>query len=307
MPVRIAALDTGLAKSTLAALTIAAAGTVGLVGPAQADITVPDALHGIWAVGACAAPDELLIYTPGGAVYLSFAEDFASAAQYVAIDGFADGWFGFREFDDTASDQYEFFARVQGGQLEEGWPIEGSATDPNALTDQDDLYTYSRCNALPANYALVFGEGLMFTSAIGTIAPTCTAGTVGDCVRGFVALADITGNGALSPAEVGRLIRMYAQHASLVEGTGIEDFIAGQAAAATIGVLAGQALVLALDYDGSGEVSAEELLAGRDAGVLDAQTLVAMDWRQDQIDFAAAAEALGDLFSGLDDAFMGLP
>lgn len=268
---------------------------------------VPEDLRGIWATGACEAPDEVLVYASGGAIYLSIDEDFVIASTYVKVDSFADGWFGFQEFEDTPDGTYDFFARVEGDTLHEGWPLNGSLTSPDELTPDDDRYVYGRCEALPPAYALAFGEGMAFTAVIGDLAPTCTPATMDFCVRGFFELADVSGNGELSAAEFGRLLRMYAQHAALVEGMPAADLLARQAGATVVGAVAGQALVLAFDYDASGQVSLDELLAGRDPAALPAEMLATLDWRQDQIDFLESSYALGGLLRGVEDLFDHAP
>ncbi|MCB9959103.1 MAG: hypothetical protein H6843_10920 [Rhodospirillaceae bacterium] len=268
---------------------------------------VPEDLRGVWATGACEAPGEVLIYTAGGAIYLSIDEDFVILSTYVKVDSFADGWFGFQEYEDTPDGTYDFFARVEGDTLHEGWPLNGSLTSPDELTPTDDRYVYGRCDALPPTYALAFGEGMAFTAAIGDLAPTCTLATMDFCVRGFFDLADVSGNGELSAAEFGRLLRMYAQHAALVEGMSVRDLLARQAGATVVGAVAGQALVLAFDYDASGQVSLDELLAGRDPAALPAAMLATLDWRQDQIDFLESSYALGGLLRGVEDLFDHAP
>ena len=268
---------------------------------------VPQDLRGVWATGACEAPDEVLIYSTGGAIYLSIAEDFVIASTFVKVDSFPDGWYGFQEFADTPEGTYDFFARVEGDTLHEGWPVDRSLATPDELTPEDDRYVYGRCETLPPAYALAFGEGMAFTAAIGELAPTCTAATMEFCARGFFELADVSGNGELSAAEFGRLLRMYAQHAALVEGMSVTDLLSRQGAATIVGAVSGQALVLAFDYDASGQVSLDELLAGRDPALLGAEMLATLDWRQEQIDFLESSYALGGLLQGIEDLFGQTP
>lgn len=110
---------------------------------------VPQDLRGVWATGACEAPDEVLIYSTGGAIYLSIAEDFVIASTFVKVDSFPDGWYGFQEFADTPDGTYDFFARVEGDTLHEGWPVDRSLATPDELTPDDDRYVYGRCEACP--------------------------------------------------------------------------------------------------------------------------------------------------------------
>ena len=265
-------------------------------GPALAQAPMPEDLHGIWALGGCENPDELLLNAEGGSVYLSFTQDFAVSTIFLGIEPTGDGWYGFRELAETPADTYDFFARVDGDMMEEIWPAMGPVASPDAVPADGERYTYQRCAQMPPLYALAFGEGLAFTAAIGDIGPSCVAATMDTCIRGFFDLADLTGNGEVSAAELTRLTRMYIQHAQLDEGVPIGDFAAMQAATTLLGALLGEAMVLAFDYDASGQLSFEEVMAGRAAGMLTPEMLTAMDWRQEGIDFAAAAEALNRLF-----------
>ena len=260
--------------------------------PAWAQTPMPEDLHGIWALGACENPDELLINAAGGAVYLSFTQDFAVTTTFLGIEPTGEGWYGFRELVETPAGTYDFFARVDGDALEEIWPAMEPVASPDAVPADGERYTYQRCAQMPALYALAFGEGLAFTAAIGEIGPSCRAATMETCIRGFFDLADLTGDDAVSAAELTRLTRMYVQHAQLHEGVVISDFATMQAATTVLGALLGEALVTAFDYDASGQLSFDEVMAGRASGMLDPAMLTAMDWYQDGIDFAAAAEAL---------------
>ena len=81
----------------------------------------------------------------------------------------------------------------------------------------------------------------------------------------FFSLADVTQNGSLSRAEIGRLARLVVYASTMTDSELVtdEDMWQKLAGASAIGVGAAQLMIWAVDYDNSDEISFDELMGGR--------------------------------------------
>lgn len=130
-------------------------------------------------------------------------------------------------------------------------------TSPNSF----NTYVAEKCDSLPMPEAILYGETLSFLEATDRAAAVCTTAPE-FCAQKLFSVADITGNQTLSVAEMARAVR-----SSLTISAAMDDNESNDAAtvAASVGIapLAAAAFLHSFDYDGSGDLSFEELLGER--------------------------------------------
>ena len=222
---------------------------------------VPDTLRGIWASPSCAAPEDTLV------IYRSFY--LWLGQEETALTGLAmpvtqtDNWTRLEE-----SDGYpNFFQLLPDGKLRETFLPENAEFDSSP---KDDWQTtdYESCQGnLPRNEALLHGEATALLEVASNAQAVCQTDRQA-CASVLFAGIDVSGDGALSTAEIARLFRVAAYVAAVSEDEPANnDELAGvMAASLPIGPLMASAMVNSFDYDNDGALSLAEL--SQDRGTL---------------------------------------
>jgi hypothetical protein len=239
----------------VAALPLLAALLLGAPAAAQG---IPEALRGSWAQGACAAPDAVLHLTARSAVRLP-AEGPARLLRLRELRPLGDWTLG------TAggAEAPRLLLRGANDALQTAEPDAKLRDD--RLPGDTPVLRWTRCPVPPPGLAALHGEGLAVLAALEALEAGCQQGGMAPCLAALVAAADVSGDGALSVAEVARLLRGAAWALAAQDGAPAE----GLAAAVGLGALAAQAaarlLVDGLDFDADGRISAAELAQDRAA------------------------------------------
>jgi hypothetical protein len=133
------------------------------------------------------------------------------------------------------------------------------------LPGDTPVQRWQRCPTPPPALAALHGEGLAALATLERLEAACQAEAMPGCLAALVAAGDVSGDGALSVAEVARLLRGIAWAMAAQDGATPEGF----GAAVGLGALGAQAaarlLVDGLDFDGDGRLSAAELGQDRTA------------------------------------------
>ncbi len=315
---------------------------LGLVWALPAQAQIPSEIIGIWSAEGCADPDSFIIISgptimqfEDGAVF-RFGDGFIETDIVRASDG-GDGWtqlkFGSNitrrvrldgdrlevDLDPGAPDPAERVPQEapedeseDGAQDEEA---NGADSDAEAQAPQESAPLapdtqrgfLERCQTAPARWQLPHGEVITFIQAQETLEATCSQADPAACIGGMIALADVTGEGALSVAEFARALRMIVHFAALV---GFEDeervatireveVLGAVGAAAIFAPILGRMLVSSLDYDSSNTVTLSEIMQDRQAAEL-AGTFGAQTFRRSRQNIERAVESLGGLQNLLD-------
>ena len=118
------------------------------------------------------------------------------------------------------------------------------------------------------------------------------------CVAGLFKLADVSGNGELSIAELARMGRVATYYATAMTGEPAEfvEILGGFAAAVAITPLLAKAIVASFDYDDSGALSLGELMQNRetlfDAGIASGMSVAARPKIEGMIEQLKGAEQM---------------
>jgi len=217
---------------------------------------VPEALRGSWVQGDCAAPRAILHVT-------------ARSAARLPAEGEA-RLFRFR----TLRTHGEWQVGTGGGAEAPRLMLRGDAdaldsAEPDAKTRDDRLpggapvTRWRRCATPTPGVALLHGEGIAFLGALERLEAACQGDTARDCVAALVAEADVSGDGALSVAEIARLLRGAAWAMAAQDGAGPAGLAAASGLGGVAALAAARLLVESLDYDGDGRLSAAELAQDR--------------------------------------------
>ncbi|NKC32012.1 hypothetical protein [Falsiroseomonas selenitidurans] len=276
-------------RMRIAAALLLAAGT----WPALAQSSqpgVPEALRGAWFAGGCADPEAMLAVTARAAARLETGGPsrlfrFRATAEHGAWTlGTAGG-----------AEAPRLLLRAADAGLETAEPDAKLRDD--RLPGDSMVTAWQRCPAPPVALAALHGEGVAFLAALEHLEAGCGSGTPGACAAAIVAQADVSGDNALSPAELARLARGAAWVAAVQEGATAE-VVGGVAGIGTLGgILSARLLLESLDYDGDGRLSPAELAQDRVGFATAAGTTAGSPLRMDGVSEGAAA--LRALMEGL--------
>ena len=132
---------------------------------------------------------------------------------------------------------------------------------------EDDWWriTFERCDAVPAQLTLYYGEILTWIEALPSLRAGCAEGSEIGCIEAVWGLGDVSGDGLLSLAELSRILRILTQAAAIAHEDGAATEELGMATLGTVlaAPLVGHLLLASLDYDDDGHLSPDELLQDR--------------------------------------------
>lgn len=213
---------------------------------------IPEPLRGAWYAGTCADPATMLVVTARSAVRVD-AEAPARLLRFRAVSQRGEWTLGTA----TGAEADRLLLRLAPEGLE--------TAEPDAKTRDDQLpgtitpSVWRRCPATPPAVAALHSEGVAFLGALEHLEAACIGGPPAGCAAAIVAQGDVSGDGKLSPAEVGRMVRGIAWVAAAREQAP-PDVLIGVVGASTIGgILAGRLVMESMDYDGDGRLSAAEI------------------------------------------------
>jgi hypothetical protein len=214
---------------------------------------LPEALRGAWTAGDCAAPKSVLAVSARSAVRID-PEGPTRLWRFATIAPLAAWTLGTA----TGPEAPRLLLRGTAEAMETAEP------DPKlrdaALPGTPAIQAWRRCATLPLTFVMNHAEGVAMLPALEVIEAGCT-GAPRACAEAIVAAGDVSGDGKLTAAEIGRLTRGFAWLAAAFEG-GTAEALGGAGGAGTVaGLLFGRLTIEAMDYDGDGRISAEELAA----------------------------------------------
>jgi hypothetical protein len=223
---------------------------------------LPAGLLGTYAAGpqACGAPDAVLHLTPRSVV--SWDKDGDDRLIRIDTTRAQGDWL-------LATGTGDELPRVllrqsgEGDQAGVDEVIPPEKTRDDKLPGDAPLRHFARCSALPPAFAALHGEGLAFLHALEAMEPACTGNDLKACGEAFMAYADVTKDGKLTPAELARVGRGATWVAQMAIGTHDAELAIGMASSALVSLAAAEILVRSYDYDGSGAITLDELLKDR--------------------------------------------
>lgn len=233
-----------------------------------------ETIVGLWGFEGCENAENIEYQGYSLAAFMSEEAVVILSLEITPIDG--SSWVFVRT---DQLDPAPSLMRVKGGFLEQAWPktdsdtkietetlhasLSSGALTPEAVPDAFDVKRGETCIGLPLPQSLVMGEALAVLKDLDAAVWDCRD-AVARCPINVFEVADVSGDGELSVAEMARVVR-----ASVSIGTAMDSEVSqGQSlvaatSAAAIAPLASAALLHSFDYDRSGALSFDELLSER--------------------------------------------
>ena len=239
----------------LAACLLAALSAQAQAQPLPPPAAVPEALRGTWFRGECDRPEQMLHLTMRSAARVPEA----GSARLFRFGGFrpvADWLLGSGVGPDTP----RLLLRPSRDGLDTAEP-DPKLRDDRLPGDTPPL-AWHRCPQPPLGLALQHAEGLAFLAALEQLEAACTAAVPG-CLEAIRRQGDVNDDGALSAAELARLLRGAGWALAVQRGADAAALLAAAPRLAGQARTTARLLLDSLDYDGDGRISAAEMAQDR--------------------------------------------
>lgn len=231
---------------------------------------------GIWhEEGDCGTDGLISVIAAGHEILI--APDFVEAGPITIDEQDEFGWHRF------TYDDWIMFARFPNGTdstHQTAWPTGAFDNEETTAAMREgrlapgstpdlafwELTTYDRCDALPAEAQLIFGELTALLFALDTAMDVCEdPGTdLGSCAEELFAALEVRRDGRLVVAEMARIVRALTLYVSTNrDDAQMAGVAAGQAAALPLGPVVAATLLHSFDYDSDGTLVLEELAFDR--------------------------------------------
>lgn len=228
----------------------------------------PD-LRGNWGMDSCAGGDGGILVMRG-TMSLMIEDGDATSLTLVADQSPDDnGWINGQFESEDAS---VFLRRVTGNPDRMEFASPATDTDSQSLAlgpgaNPDPLIwetmRFENCPALPPGPQALFGEMIAVLDGIDNAELPCSRGPE-QCASALFAIADVHPDGALTVAEISRMLRVLVQLGAIEQGNGEADTQLGMLAASVpLAPILARALVSSFDYDGDNALSLDEILKDR--------------------------------------------
>ncbi|OUD08933.1 hypothetical protein BVC71_09450 [Marivivens niveibacter] len=255
-----------------------------------------DELVGLWTTNNCGDPSSLEFQ---GYTLAAFGDGetgvILESSEISETE--IDDWFLVRASSDDSS---AFIATVEGEQFIQAWPNQDFAAEtpqdlhlaltdgsihPSTTPEAFDMVELRRCSDILAPAKILLGEPFEVLQGFDKAAWTCRENT-GACARTMFDVADITGDGELTVAELARIFRSSIALGTAMDSNSSSQQVASFSAAGfLIAPIAGSAVLHSFDYDGSDSVSFDELLGER----------LPEELTGGKFEFGSIAEAIADI------------
>lgn len=262
-----------LALATMVALASPAASAARAGSSSESTIR-----SGIYSDSTCSDPGFLWVYVPDITIDIDRGpEDDSVSIGFLVPDSepLVHGWQRFRA-EYSEGESFEYFLRMANGNgVQLLWWDPGTAREsepprslwsnvlPSGDADAAEHWrweSYARCDSIPFPLSLLHGEPAAFLFSLEPAIRSCRSGDPSCIPLAFSAL-DIHEDGALSPAEWARLIRVTLYFTLAYAEKSKPDRLAATYGVSVLAApLAASAIVSSYDYDGDGKTSLGELL-----------------------------------------------
>jgi len=223
--------------------------------PAPPPAAVPEAMRGTWFRGECDRPEQMLHLTMRSAARVPAAGP-GRLFRFGSFRPVADWLFAAG----IGPDAPRLLLRGTRDALDTAEP-DPKLRDDRLPGDTPPL-AWHRCPQPPLALVLQHAEGIAFMAALEQVEAACTAAVPG-CLEAIRRQGDVNDDGALSLAELARLLRGAAWALAVQQGADSATLLAGAATQAEQARNLARLLLDSLDYDADGRISAAEMAQDR--------------------------------------------
>ena len=231
-----------------------------------AEDLIPKKFHGTWS-NDCSKEEDVFIITESSYFNLYEGQDEIDEYTYFYLQ-FTDS----KTYEDwyyLDGEIFEFknvFMKLNNDILEVVFEeLDNPDGSYDFLNNTNNTFTYAKCDNTPASLTLIFGEVLSYMNSKASLSCSNFSKNKGECFEDVFSFLDVSGNKALSNAEINRASKLLVFFSTINGQEFNEAGMFGIISSYAITPLLTKVILTNFDFDNSSDLTLEEILQDRES------------------------------------------
>lgn len=231
-----------------------------------AEDLIPKKFHGTWS-NDCSKEEDVFIITESSYFNLYEGQDEIDEYTYFYLQ-FTDS----KTYEDwyyLDGEIFEFknvFMKLNNDILEVVFEeLDNPDGSYDFLNNTNNTFTYAKCDNTPASLTLIFGEVLSYMNSKASLSCSNFSKNKGECFEDVFSFLDVSGNKALSNAEINRASKLLVFFSTINGQEFNEAGMFGIISSYAITPLITKVILTNFDFDNSSDLTLEEILQDRES------------------------------------------
>ena len=230
-----------------------------------AEDLIPEKFHGTWS-NDCSKEQDVFIITESSYFNLYESQDEIDDYAYFYLQ-FSDSK-TYKDWIYLNGEIFEFknvFMKLNDDILEVVFEEQDNPDESyDFLNNTNNTFTYAKCDNTPASLTLVFGEVLSYMNSKASLSCSNFSKNKGECFEDVFSFLDVSGNKALSNAEINRASKLLVFFSTINGQEFDEAGLFGIISSYAITPLITKVILNNFDFDNSADLTLEEILQDRE-------------------------------------------
>ena len=230
-----------------------------------AEDLIPEKFHGTWS-NDCSKEQDVFIITESSYFNLYESQDEIDEYAYFYLQ-FSDSK-TYKDWIYLDGEIFEFknvFMKLNDDILEVVFEEQDNPDESyDFLNNTNNTFTYAKCDNTPASLTLVFGEVLSYMNSKASLSCSNFSKNKGECFEDVFSFLDVSGNKALSNAEINRASKLLVFFSTINGQEFDEAGLFGIISSYAITPLLTRVILNNFDFDNSADLTLEEILQDRE-------------------------------------------
>ncbi|GIR17113.1 MAG: hypothetical protein CM15mP30_6520 [Pelagibacteraceae bacterium] len=230
-----------------------------------AEDLIPEKFHGTWS-NDCSKEQDVFIITESSYFNLYESQDEIDDYAYFYLQ-FSDSK-TYKDWIYLDGEIFEFknvFMKLNDDILEVVFEEQDNPDESyDFLNNTNNTFTYAKCDNTPASLTLVFGEVLSYMNSKASLSCSNFSKNKGECFEDVFSFLDVSGNKALSNAEINRASKLLVFFSTINGQEFDEAGLFGIISSYAITPLLTKVILNNFDFDNSADLTLEEILQDRE-------------------------------------------
>ena len=231
-----------------------------------AENVIPKKFHGTWS-NDCSKEQDIFIFTESGYFNLYKSQDEIDDYTYFYLQ-LTDST-KYEDWISVDGDIFDFkrvFMKLKTDVLEIVFEdLENSDGSYDFLMNTNNTFTYKKCDDTPSSLILLFGEVLTFINSKASLSCSKFSSNKANCFEDMFNFLDVSGNKALSNAEINRASKLLVFFSTVNGQEFNEAGMFGVMSSYAITPLLTKVILNNFDFDNSEDLKLEEILQDRES------------------------------------------
>ena len=230
-----------------------------------AEDLIPEKFHGTWS-NDCSKEQDVFIITESSYFNLYESQDEIDEYAYFYLQ-FSDSK-TYKDWIYLNGEIFEFknvFMKLNDDILEVVFEEQDNPDESyDFLNNTNNTFTYAKCDNTPASLTLLFGEVLSYMNSKASLSCSNFSKNKGECFEDVFSFLDVSGNKALSNAEINRASKLLVFFSTINGQEFDEAGLFGIISSYAITPLLTKVILNNFDFDNSADLTLEEILQDRE-------------------------------------------